>query len=100
MASACCPGAGSSASQAGTGRRTVVRRTNTLPVPTVTHLHGGHMPPESDGFPTDLIYATSGPGAQPSSAAMMDMATNPMPGMAADPMAKTVVGQRVYDYPM
>jgi spore coat protein A len=37
------------------GRRTVVRVTNRLPAPTVTHLHGGHTPPESDGYPTDLV---------------------------------------------
>lgn len=39
-----------------TGRRTVVRRHNGLPVPTVNHLHGGHVPSASDGFPTDLVY--------------------------------------------
>ncbi len=37
------------------GRETVVRQTNELPVPVSTHLHGGRTPPESDGFPTDLI---------------------------------------------
>jgi spore coat protein A len=75
-----------------TGRRTVVRQTNTLPVPTVTHLHGGHTPPDSDGFPTDLLYAASGPGA--------DDQHMSMPGMVSDPRARTAVGQRVYDYPM
>jgi spore coat protein A, manganese oxidase len=37
------------------GRRIVVRQINGLPVPVSTHLHGGRTPPESDGFPTDLI---------------------------------------------
>ncbi|QIS15674.1 multicopper oxidase family protein [Nocardia arthritidis] len=37
------------------GRRTVVRYRNELPVPTVVHLHGGHTPADSDGYPTDLI---------------------------------------------
>ncbi|HEY0637041.1 MAG TPA: multicopper oxidase family protein [Pseudonocardiaceae bacterium] len=37
------------------GRRTVVRHVNALGVPTVTHLHGGHTPAASDGFPTDLV---------------------------------------------
>ena len=37
------------------GRKTVVRQTNGLPVPVSTHLHGGQTPPESDGYPTDLI---------------------------------------------
>lgn len=41
--------------RARSGRRTVVRVTNNLDAPTVTHLHGGHTPPESDGYPTDLV---------------------------------------------
>ncbi|MDQ3990530.1 MAG: multicopper oxidase domain-containing protein, partial [Actinomycetota bacterium] len=32
-----------------------VRHRNELPVPTVVHLHGGHTPPEHDGWPTDLL---------------------------------------------
>ncbi|SEG79642.1 spore coat protein A [Nonomuraea solani] len=41
--------------QASRGRRTVVKLVNQLGEPTVLHLHGGHTPPESDGFPTDLV---------------------------------------------
>ncbi|MEV6864152.1 multicopper oxidase family protein [Streptosporangium subroseum] len=41
--------------EARSGRRTVVRVSNGLDVPTVTHLHGGRTPPESDGYPTDLV---------------------------------------------
>ncbi|WP_028066004.1 multicopper oxidase family protein [Solirubrobacter soli] len=37
------------------GRRTVVRHRNALPVPTVVHLHGGHTPARSDGYPTDYV---------------------------------------------
>jgi spore coat protein A len=37
------------------GRPMVVTVRNQLPVPTSTHLHGGVVPAESDGFPTDLI---------------------------------------------
>jgi FtsP/CotA-like multicopper oxidase with cupredoxin domain len=37
------------------GRRTVVRHMNTLAHPTVTHLHGGHTPHDSDGYPADLV---------------------------------------------
>jgi spore coat protein A, manganese oxidase len=37
------------------GRKVVVRHWNELPVPVSTHLHGGKTPPESDGYPTDLI---------------------------------------------
>ena len=32
-----------------------VRHRNELPVPTVVHLHGGHTPPEHDGWPMDLL---------------------------------------------
>src|SRR5690349_10060288 len=46
--------------EARSGRRVVVTTTNQLPVPTVTHLHGGHTPAESDGYPTDLILPVSG----------------------------------------
>jgi spore coat protein A len=41
-------------------RRTVIRHTNKLDVPTVVHLHGGATPSDSDGFPTDLVL----PGRQ------------------------------------
>ncbi|GEL19802.1 multicopper oxidase domain-containing protein [Pseudonocardia asaccharolytica] len=37
------------------GRPVVVRHRNELPVPTVVHLHGGHTPAESDGWPLDLV---------------------------------------------
>jgi spore coat protein A len=37
------------------GRKIVIREHNELPVPVSTHLHGGRTPPESDGYPTDLI---------------------------------------------
>ncbi|MFC5823086.1 multicopper oxidase family protein, partial [Nonomuraea insulae] len=41
--------------RARSGRRTVVKLINQLGEPTVLHLHGGHTPPESDGYPTDLV---------------------------------------------
>ena len=41
--------------EARSGRRVVVRQKNELPVPVSTHLHGGVTPPESDGYPTDLV---------------------------------------------
>jgi FtsP/CotA-like multicopper oxidase with cupredoxin domain len=37
------------------GRATYVRFTNKLQIPVVTHLHGGHTPSDSDGWPTDVI---------------------------------------------
>lgn len=42
------------------GRRTVVRHRNELPVPIATHLHGGVTPPVSDGYPTDLVMPVGG----------------------------------------
>ncbi|MGY0232849.1 multicopper oxidase family protein [Longispora urticae] len=47
--------------RARTGRRVVVTVRNELPVPTSTHLHGGVTPPESDGFPTDLVVPAGYP---------------------------------------
>jgi FtsP/CotA-like multicopper oxidase with cupredoxin domain len=41
------------------GRRTVVTHRNELSVPTVVHLHGGHTPADSDGYPTDLVARSS-----------------------------------------
>jgi spore coat protein A len=40
------------------GRKAIVRHTNNLPLPTVVHLHGGHTPHTSDGYPIDYIYPT------------------------------------------
>jgi len=37
------------------GRRLVVRQRNTLATPVAVHLHGGHVGPEHDGHPTDVI---------------------------------------------
>jgi FtsP/CotA-like multicopper oxidase with cupredoxin domain len=37
------------------GRQTVVHHRNELTVPTTTHLHGGHTPADSDGWPMDLV---------------------------------------------
>ncbi|OJF10167.1 multicopper oxidase family protein [Couchioplanes caeruleus] len=37
------------------GRRVVLAQTNQLDMDTAVHLHGGHTPPASDGFPLDVI---------------------------------------------
>jgi spore coat protein A len=42
------------------GRRTVVRHRNELPVPTAVHLHGGVTPPEHDGYPSDVVMPSGG----------------------------------------
>jgi spore coat protein A len=73
------------------GRRTAVRHRNDLPEPAVVHLHGGHTPAGSDGYPIDLILPTS-PAASPGHG----MAGHDMAGMTGD----TVTGQRLYVYPM
>ncbi|OKK00346.1 multicopper oxidase family protein [Amycolatopsis sp. CB00013] len=41
-------------------RTVVAHHRNELPVPTVVHLHGGHTPADSDGYPTDLVLPRSG----------------------------------------
>jgi FtsP/CotA-like multicopper oxidase with cupredoxin domain len=41
--------------KARTGRTAVIRQTNLLPEPVAVHQHGGLTPPDSDGYPTDLI---------------------------------------------
>src|SRR5215212_3003728 len=41
--------------EAWSGTNVEIRQWNELPVPVATHLHGGKTPPESDGYPTDLI---------------------------------------------
>jgi len=43
------------------GRATHVRFTNKLQTPVVTHLHGGHTPSDSDGWPTDVILPPGHP---------------------------------------
>ncbi|KIF78196.1 copper oxidase [Streptomyces sp. 150FB] len=66
------------------GRKTVLRYRNELAVPTVVHLHGGHTPPESDGFPTDLVLPATG-GAKFAAQAVGGTATT---------------GTRDYTYPL
>lgn len=67
------------------GRRTVVRHRNELPVPVVVHLHGGHTPPESDGYPVDLVL--------PQSASGHDWVAHGMAGDVSE-------GSRDYIYPL
>ncbi|MER5354519.1 multicopper oxidase domain-containing protein [Kitasatospora sp. NPDC002551] len=87
------------------GRRTVVTHRNELPVPSVVHLHGGHTPADSDGYPVDLLLPVGASGERSSDAHAAAHATSGMagmPGMAAmadaDP-ARTVTGTRAYTYP-
>jgi spore coat protein A, manganese oxidase len=75
------------------GRRTVVRHTNRLDFPMVVHLHGGHTPQESDGYPTDLILPQDGEG--PATASMPHMGDT----HAAD-QGRLTRGSFAYTYPM
>ncbi|MGH7910326.1 MAG: multicopper oxidase family protein [Candidatus Dormibacteraceae bacterium] len=66
------------------GRQTIVEHRNELPVPTVTHLHGGRTPHQDDGYPTDLVLPPSG-----------------WHGKDYDPHAGTIsTGARAYVYPL
>jgi FtsP/CotA-like multicopper oxidase with cupredoxin domain len=42
------------------GRTTVIEQINELDVSTVVHLHGGHTPAASDGWPLDLLMPADG----------------------------------------
>lgn len=75
------------------GRRAVIRHRNELPQPSVVHLHGGHTPHDSDGYPTDLVLPVGSSGHLP-------MSTAGMPGMPEDPLAGIVTGERDYSYPL
>jgi spore coat protein A, manganese oxidase len=68
------------------GRRTVVRHRNLLPEPVVVHLHGGHTPAASDGYPIDLITPAGAPAAPG--------------GSMGDIAGDTATGFRDYGYPM
>lgn len=46
--------------EARSGEKIIVTHRNQLDVPTVVHLHGGHTPAESDGYPIDLVLPESG----------------------------------------
>ncbi|MEV6923318.1 multicopper oxidase domain-containing protein [Dactylosporangium sp. NPDC051485] len=84
------------------GRPTVVRHRNELPVPTVVHLHGGHTPAESDGYPTDLVLPGSGapPVPAPSVPAPLGSPSGSAHHGAHDPGAVVTTLTRDYTYPM
>jgi len=68
-----------------TGRQSVVKLRNALPVPIVNHLHGGRTPAESDGYPSDFIVPVTG--------------FKQSPLCTSDAAARTVVGEKDYTYP-
>jgi spore coat protein A, manganese oxidase len=69
------------------GRRAIVKHRNELPRPVAVHLHGGHTPSESDGYPGDTILPIGAPAPQHQMSGMPAM-----PGTAA-------AGTRDYTYP-
>ncbi|WP_273941149.1 multicopper oxidase family protein [Kutzneria chonburiensis] len=75
------------------GRNVVVTHRNNLPVPTVVHLHGGAIPHDSDGYPTDFVLPAASYGDFPAMPAMGDM-----PAMT-DPQAVVTRQTRDYTYP-
>ncbi|MEU6009340.1 multicopper oxidase domain-containing protein [Streptomyces sp. NPDC047453] len=80
------------------GRRTVVRHRNELNQPVVVHLHGGHTPAASDGYPTSLILPAD--GSYDAHRAAMDMAGGKH-GMSMDHSAMDLAeGVRSYTYPL
>ncbi|MFJ3216685.1 multicopper oxidase family protein [Kitasatospora sp. NPDC086801] len=75
------------------GRTAVVKHRNELPVPSVVHLHGGHTPADSDGYPVDLLLPVGSSGA---ARGMSDMPG--MPGMQHT-AGRTETGERTHTYP-
>lgn len=79
------------------GRRTVVRHRNELDRPAVVHLHGGHTPAASDGYPTSLILPAD--GSYNAHRAAQDMSGGSH-GMSMDHGAMDLAeGSRTYTYP-
>ncbi|MFI1864665.1 multicopper oxidase family protein [Streptomyces jumonjinensis] len=79
------------------GRRTVVRHRNELARPAVVHLHGGHTPAASDGYPTSLILPAD--GSYDSHRVAQDMSGGAH-GMSMDHGAMDLAkGTRTYTYP-
>ncbi|HWD63327.1 MAG TPA: multicopper oxidase domain-containing protein [Humibacter sp.] len=91
------------------GRPVTIEHSNELPVPTVVHLHGGHTPASSDGYPTDLVlprgWSDVGSSDEDASSGMHDMSDmHGMTGMDAmsgmhDPRAVVTRLHREYTYP-
>ncbi len=68
------------------GREVVIEQENELPVPVSTHLHGGVTPPESDGFPTDLVLPP-------------DLTVDDLGDHVSGTIAGVSRGSKVYRYP-
>ncbi|MGI5129339.1 multicopper oxidase family protein [Pseudonocardia sp. CA-107938] len=80
------------------GRPVTVTHHNQLPVPTVVHLHGGRTPPESDGYPTDLVLPDGWPDPRLGIVGMHGTHGMHMPTMS-DPRAVVTRLTRDYTFP-
>ncbi|MFI8456078.1 multicopper oxidase family protein [Kitasatospora sp. NPDC085464] len=78
------------------GRAAAVKHRNELPAPSVTHLHGGHTPADSDGYPVDLLLPVGSSADAAQGGGMPGM--QGMPGMR-HAAGRSVVGERTYTYP-
>ncbi|MGW4891661.1 multicopper oxidase family protein [Kitasatospora sp. NPDC004240] len=76
------------------GRPVVVRHRNELPVPVTVHLHGGHTPADSDGYPMDLLHPVG--TAVPAWSAQE---ARPAHREHAGRTGQVSVGERTYTYP-
>jgi FtsP/CotA-like multicopper oxidase with cupredoxin domain len=87
-------------------RRTVVRLRNRLPVPTSTHLHGGVTPPDSDGYPTDLLLPEGAAGRRDWTTSMSHGSGHGDHGDGSRPAGEAPEGwtfsrgEREYEYPL
>ncbi|MFI6597610.1 multicopper oxidase family protein [Nonomuraea sp. NPDC050536] len=79
------------------GRPITVSHRNTLPVPTVVHLHGGRTPAASDGYPTDLVLPE---GWHDATMQMGHGSEHGMQGGMQDPRAVVTKVTRDYTFPL
>ncbi|MFI0928453.1 multicopper oxidase family protein [Streptomyces sp. NPDC021012] len=79
------------------GRRTVVRHRNELDHPSVVHLHGGHTPAASDGYPTSLILPAN--GTYDAQRVHQDMNSGPHGASMAHHAMDLAEATRTYTYP-
>ncbi|MFD3537139.1 multicopper oxidase family protein [Streptomyces sp. NPDC058664] len=79
------------------GRRTVVRHRNELDRPAVVHLHGGHTPAASDGYPTSLILPAD--GSYDAHRVHQEMSGGPHGGSMGHAPMDLAEGTRTYTYP-
>jgi spore coat protein A len=78
------------------GRPVEVTFRNELAVATAVHLHGGHTPADSDGYPTDLVFPAGSPAGRPPAGRDGEHGAT----HGGHPLGDTAVGRRRHAYPM